>query len=157
MLGVWNSKGMGMLSLVAVLTLTQSAQAPVRESLIDQVVRLTNVERVKAGVRPLNNNSLLESMAAYLASELVIMGQLVHADRQGRDLVSRAGMVRYPYVAIGENIAQGQRTAEEVVKAWMDSRGHRANLLSPDFREIGVGQAVHQRQGRFWVQIFGSR
>ncbi len=148
---------MGMIGVAMAILLGQLAKAPPKESLEDQVVRLTNVERQKAGVPPLNNNSVLESMATYLAGELVLMGRLVHADRRGRDLVSRAEMVRYPYTSIGENIAQGQRTADEVVKAWMNSKGHRENLLNRDFREIGVGEAVHARHGRYWVQVFGSR
>lgn len=148
---------MSMLGVLLAVSLTQSGKAPIRESLIDQVVRLTNVERQKAGVPPLSNNSLLELMASHLADELVLMGKLVHADRQGRDLSTRAQMVKYPYRSIGENIAQGQRTADEVVKDWMKSKGHRENILDPAYREIGVGQAVHHRQGRYWVQVFGSR
>jgi uncharacterized YkwD family protein len=55
------------------------------------------------------------------------------------------------YRTAGENIARGQRTPEEVVNAWMNSSGHRANILNPSFTEIGVGYAA---SGNYWTQMF---
>lgn len=144
------------LLFVATLALAQAPPAPIVESLPDQVVRLTNAERRKAGLRELGTHSLLELMAEHMARDLSILGVLRHEDRHGRDLVTRANLVRYPWMAIGENVAQGQRTPREVVLAWMRSKGHRENILSPEYREIGVA-LVSGKKGRFWVQIFGSR
>jgi uncharacterized protein YkwD len=58
------------------------------------------------------------------------------------------------YSAAGENIAMGQRSAEEVVQAWMDSEGHRANILNGTFTHIGVG---YIENGNYWTQMFISR
>lgn len=137
---------------VVVLGIAQVKPAPQTESLIDKVVRLTNVERQRAGVRPLNNNSLLETMAEHQSTDMALLRKMSHMDRQGRDLVQRAELYRYPWMALGENVAQGQRTPEEVVGDWMKSKGHRANILNPDFKEIGVAKT-----GSYWAQVFGSR
>jgi uncharacterized YkwD family protein len=58
------------------------------------------------------------------------------------------------YSAAGENIAKGQRTAQEVVTAWMNSSGHRANILSPSYMEIGVGLAKDSAGRCYWTQMF---
>jgi len=147
---------MALLPLVISLLIAQAPPAPKTESMADQVVRLTNAERKKAGLRELSNHSLLEAMAMQMATDLSVLGVMRHEDRKGRDLFTRADLAGYPWVAIGENVAQGQRTAKQVVTAWMKSPSHRATLLTPDYREIGVAH-VTSRKGRFWVQIFGSR
>ena len=139
----------GTLVLVAMLGQTQPLP---KESVIEQVVRLTNAEREKAGVRKLDNNSLLDTIAEHQAKDMQFMRKLTHSDRQGRDVSQRADLYKYPWMAIGENVAQGQRTPNEVVADWMKSKGHRANILNPDFSEIGVS-----RVGNYWVQVFGSR
>ena len=147
---------MALAPLVFGLMLGQVPKAPLRESIIDQVVRLTNAQRKKAGLRELSNHSVLETMALQMATDLSILGVLRHEDRKGRDLFTRADLAGYPWTAIGENVAQGQRTPKQVVDAWMKSPSHRATLLTSDYREIGVAQ-VTSRKGRYWVQIFGSR
>ncbi len=57
---------------------------------------------------------------------------------------------------VGENIACGQRSAAEVVRGWMNSPGHRANILRPEFTRIGVGLAGGGRAGTYWTQLFGG-
>lgn len=141
----------GSILLVVLLGQGQSQPTP-KESVIDQVVRLTNIEREKAGVRKLDNNSILESMASFQAKDMALMRKMTHTDRQGRDVSMRADAFKYPWTTIGENVAQGQRSAKEVVDDWMKSKGHRANILNPDFTEIGVA-----RDGSYWCQVFGSR
>ncbi len=142
--------------LLISLVLGKTAIASPIESLADEVVRLTNAERKKAGLLELSNHSLLEAMAERMVTDLSILGVMRHEDRKGRDLFTRADLAGYPWVAIGENVAQGQRTPKQVVAAWMKSPSHRATLLSTDYREIGVAY-VSSRKGRYWVQIFGSR
>jgi len=140
-------------SVLLVVLLGQGQPQPLpKESVVDQVVRLTNIEREKAGVRKLDNHSLLEAIAQHQARDMSLMRKLTHSDRQGRDVSQRADLYKYAWTAIGENVAQGQRSAKEVVEDWMTSKGHRANILNPDFSEIGVA-----REGNYWVQVFGSR
>jgi uncharacterized protein YkwD len=71
-----------------------------------------------------------------------------------RDRVRRAG---YRWALVGENIAFGPETADEVVSGWLASPGHCANMMDPRFREIGVGVAKGRKRGHiYWVQEFGS-
>jgi uncharacterized protein YkwD len=58
------------------------------------------------------------------------------------------------FKAAGENIAAGQKTAEEVMDGWMNSEGHRANILNPDFTHIGIGYVQGGDYGTYWTQLF---
>jgi uncharacterized protein YkwD len=70
-------------------------------------------------------------------------------------LKSRLAAVSYEVRAAGENIAEGQRDAAEVMSSWMRSRGHRDNILSSEFTEIGTGVAVGRNGRLYWAQVFG--
>jgi uncharacterized protein YkwD len=70
-------------------------------------------------------------------------------------LEARLAAVSYEMRAAGENIAEGQRDPAEVVSSWMRSRGHRDNILSSEFTEIGTGVAVGRNGRRYWAQVFG--
>ena len=73
-------------------------------------------------------------------------------------MVRRAETAGYTsWTNLGENIAYGQRTADEVFQAWMNSSGHRANILNPAFRDLGVGLAYNGSGRPYWVQSFGAR
>lgn len=140
----------------------QLAPAPAQPSrlteLTDRVFDLTNHERSVEGHPILAKNLILANAATTLAKDLASRGVLEHFDRQGRTVSERyelAGYVRWTCVA--ENIAFGQRSAEEVVNGWMASKGHRANILDGDVRELGVGVALDRKGRIFWVQSFGSR
>jgi uncharacterized protein YkwD len=125
-----------------------------------QVVALTNRERLKAGLPALKAQTNLTRSAMWMAHDLATHRYFDHTDSGGRSMVDRITDFRYEnYCAIGENIAMGQETPKEVVAGWMASPGHRANILSRDYAEIGVGYIAapgHGRQG-FWVQDFGAK
>ena len=72
---------------------------------------------------------------------------------------SRTGLraAGYPYRKVAENIAAGQRTAAEVVAGWMDSPGHRRNILDGELAQIGVGHVTGGPYGVLWTQVFGTR
>lgn len=127
---------------------------------MDRVIELTNVERVKAGVAPLKREESLTKSARWLAEDMAANNYFAHKDRQGRSIEPRLPDFGYTgYAMIGENIAGGQQTPEQVVAEWMHSPGHRANLLNPDFRELGVAY-VHVPNSElqdYWVQDFGTR
>jgi Cysteine-rich secretory protein family len=107
---------------------------------VQEVIVRTNAERTKRGLLPLKSNAALTRAAEWLAKDMAERGYFDHTDRQGRDIDKRLPDFGYAeYRAMGENIAAGQRSAEEVVAGWMKSPGHRANILEPKFREIGVG------------------
>ena len=103
-----------------------------------RVVQLTNEIRVQHGLAPLQINAALTRSAQWMAQDMVQHDYLRHTDFTGREINPRLPEFGYDgYQEIGENIAGGQVTPEEVVADWMRSPGHRANLLNPAFREIG--------------------
>lgn len=114
----------------------------------------------QAEATPLHWQRDLGAAARWLAQDMAEKGYFDHTDPQGRSIAPRLPDFGYKgYSEIGENIAAGQPTPEAVVEGWMHSPGHRANILNPAFREIGVGyfSRPKSRYRRFWVQDFGSR
>jgi len=130
------------------------------EKMMTRVVQLTNEIRVQHGLPPLQVHPALSRSAQWMAQDMVQHDYLRHTDFQGREIDPRLPEFGYEdYREIGENIAGGQLTPEEVVADWMKSPGHRANLLNPNFREIGVAHQVgsHTHFKHYWVQDFGMR
>ncbi|MGW0820896.1 CAP domain-containing protein [Streptomyces sp. NPDC002845] len=118
-----------------------------------EVLRLVNVERAKAGCDPVAANSALAKLAEAFSKDMALREFFDHIDPDGSDPWDRASALGIAGLG-GENIARGQATAEAVMKAWMDSPGHRANILNCDFTTLGVG--VHLGAGGpWWTQDFG--
>lgn len=123
-----------------------------------EVLRLVNIERQKAGVAPLTmDNTALTAAAMKRAEELQKLFEHTRPDGSDCFTVLKEYNVPFPsarsYCA-GENIAYGQRTPAEVVNAWMNSPGHRANILKDRFSQIGVGYFRDQQGRANWVQLF---
>lgn len=123
-----------------------------------EVLRLVNIERQKAGVAPLTmDNTALTAAAMKRAEELNKLFEHTRPDGSDCFTVLKEYNVPFPsalsYCA-GENIAYGQRTPAEVVNAWMNSEGHRKNILSPKFKQIGIGCVKRNGNGYNWVQVF---
>jgi uncharacterized protein YkwD len=122
-----------------------------------QVLDLVNQERRNAGLNPVTYNSLLESQADQYACELIHYGFFDHVNPvTGSTLGDRAKEFGYEFAMVGENLAAGQRTPAEAVRDWMDSPGHRRNILEPEFTELGVGIRIGGQYGFYWVQEFGK-
>lgn len=119
-------------------------------SFAQRVVALCNEQRAANGLGPLTEDATLDSLAAVRANEIV--GTFDHTRPDGSSCFTVLNGVNF--MAAGENIASGQTTPEEVVNAWMNSEGHRANILSADFNKIGVGYLAQGMYGTSWVQIF---
>ncbi|MFP3901037.1 MAG: CAP domain-containing protein [Acidimicrobiia bacterium] len=117
----------------------------------DAVVALTNDARAGAGCPALVVDGRLAAAAQDHADDMAAHDYFSHTSLDGATFADRARAAGYAQPG-GENIARGQRSAEAVVSAWMDSPGHRANILNCDFRAIGVGLD----EGEWvWVQVFG--
>ncbi len=121
----------------------------------EQVIRLINEERVKAGLNPLEKNDKLMDAATVRVEEISeVFG---HTRPDGSSCKTAVADAGFEGTRTGENIAGGQDTPEKVVKAWMDSEGHKNNILNPNFKYTGVGY-LHKSQGFYteydWVQIF---
>lgn len=116
-----------------------------------QVLALVNEERRKAGVAPLKLSAELQSAAAIRAEE--ITRRFSHTRPDGTKCSTVIPNGKY---TMGENIAAGNNTAAKVVQQWMNSPGHRANILRSDYTELGVGYAYKENSQykHYWVQIF---
>ena len=124
---------------------------------VARVIELTNAERKKVGAPALVAHAALTQAAQDYAVVLADGSCFSHSCRSTlTQRLDRAGYTNR--TTWGENIAWGQSTPEAVVAAWMNSSGHRANILNPKFKEIGVGLAARSGTSRlYWVQTFGAR
>jgi uncharacterized protein YkwD len=119
---------------------------------------LTNTERAKAGLGPLTLNSQLTQAAQRYSEVLASDACFAHTCGPVPDMIQRDAQAGYAgWSAVGENIAAGYPSPEDVVAGWMASPGHRANILNPDYRELGVGLASGGKYGAYWAQEFGAR
>ncbi|MBT2641649.1 sporulation protein [Bacillus sp. ISL-41] len=132
----------------------EPAAAPVSSAVSayeQKVVELTNQERAKNGLKPLALDTELSKVAREKSRDMQNKGYFSHTSPtygSPFDMMKKFGI---SYRSAGENIAMGQRTPEEVVNAWMNSSGHRANILNSSYTHIGVG---HIATGNYWTQMF---
>jgi uncharacterized YkwD family protein/spore coat assembly protein SafA len=123
----------------------------------EQVLVLVNKERAKVGVKPLQMDWELQRTARTKSCDMAQKGYFSH---QSPTYGSPFDMMRQfgiDYRSAGENIASGQKTPEEVMQSWMNSQGHRENILKADFTHIGVGYCVGGQNGTMWTQMFISK
>ena len=123
------------------------------------VLARVNAERAKAGRRPLTRNVNLERSAQRYAEDMLARGFFAHESPEGTRPRDRDETAGYEARAVGENIAEGQFTAADVMDGWMASPGHRHNILDSDFSELGVGLALGrgpEGDQVVWVQEFGG-
>ncbi|MFD3700460.1 CAP domain-containing protein [Streptomyces sp. NPDC058646] len=119
------------------------------------VLALVNKERAAAGCDPLTANAKLNAAARAYSDTMARSGVMSHTGPDGSTMTSRVEAAGYQWSRLGENIARGQADADAVMKAWMNSSGHKANILNCAFREIGIG--VHKGDGGpWWTQNFGT-
>ena len=104
-----------------------------------KVIALTNEIRKNAGVNVLKENILLDNAALNKAQDMLIGQYFAHISPAHKDLNYFLKQVGYNYATAGENLAIGFSSADEVVNAWTKSKTHYANMIDPDFSEIGVG------------------
>lgn len=120
------------------------------------ILALVNQERAAAGLPALARSETLERQAEGYACELAYYDFFDHENPvTGSTLADRAELYGYDYRLLGENLAAGQPTPEQAVSEWMNSPGHRANILNEGFTELGVGVITGGRYGIYWVQEFG--
>jgi uncharacterized protein YkwD len=134
------------------LTIKSAVSTAVESDWKLEVTRLTNIEREKAGKSILKYNSYIAAGAQTRSEELLI--SFSHTRPDGSRFFTVFDDPDFSYRYIGENLALGYKSPAEVVAAWMKSDGHRANLLSDNYTDIGVG-ITKSESGRYhWAQIF---
>jgi len=119
-----------------------------------KVVELVNIERQKNGLATLQLDSSVSNVARTKSKDMAANNYFAHQSPtygSAGDMLKQSGI---NWSAWGENIASGQRTPEAVVTAWMNSEGHRANILSSNFAKIGVGYVTNSNGTPYWTQMF---
>lgn len=122
-------------------------------SIEEEVARLVNIERQKAGLAPLTLSTELSNVARIKSKDMADKNYFSHTSPTYGDpfQMMRSFGIKYGYA--GENIAKGYRSAQAVMDGWMNSSGHRANILNPNFKTIGVGY-VESNGTTYWTQMF---
>jgi len=134
----------------------------INSAFVDQVLTLTNQFRAQNGLAALKANLELNAAAQGHSEDMANQDYFDHTGKNGSLPWDRAKVVGYEARTMGENIAAGQTTPESVVQGWINSPGHRANLLNANFTELGVGYFYLENDtglvnySRYWTQLFGS-
>jgi uncharacterized protein YkwD len=140
-----------------VVPVATSHAAP--EIYADAVLAHTNVERYRRGLPMLDSDAALSHVAKVKMQDLFARQYFEHESPTGETVSDLAADVGYQYITVGENLALGDFTSsKDVVQAWMDSKGHRENILSERYSEIGIAAGRSNYEGRYtWiiVQAFG--
>lgn len=120
-----------------------------------EVVGLTNHERTSRGLKALTVNEQLQAMAEAKAKDILAQQYFEHVSPDGRSMVNLAKDAGYAYTLIGENLALGNfGNSAALVRGWMNSPGHRANILQTKFTEIGIATVTGTYKGReVWVGV----
>lgn len=131
---------------------TPDATPDNEHAFIMQVVELVNEERAKEGLSPLTVDTNVQAAAMVRAKECEQL--FSHTRPDGSSFATALKEQNVSYRGAGENIAWGQRSPEEVMNAWMNSSGHRANIMNPNFTTIGVGYYENAKGTDYWCQLF---
>ncbi|MFD7503095.1 CAP domain-containing protein [Streptomyces sp. NPDC059850] len=118
-----------------------------------QVVELVNDERAKVGCSPVKVNAKLTKAAEAHSKDMAEHSNMSHTGSDGSQPGDRIEDAGYSWSTYGENVAYGYSSAKSVMEGWMNSSGHKANILNCDFKEIGVGLSG---SGNYWTQDFGT-
>ncbi len=124
------------------------------KTLESEVVRLVNTERTKRGLQPLGQNWELSRVARYKCNDMVKKGYFAHESPTYGSPFKMMESFGIRFSAGAENIAKGQKNPQEVMNSWMNSAGHRSNIISPAYGEIGVGAAKDSNGNLYWTQMF---
>ena len=118
------------------------------------IIKMVNKVRIEKNLPVLKENKKLNILADKKAKIMAKENNLSHTAggyNSFSDLIKEANI---EYLAVGENIARNWKTPDDVMKAWLNSSGHRANILNKKFTQIGVGKAINSKGDVYWVQLF---
>ncbi len=135
-----------------------ACRVPLDEAdLVDEVLQLVNLERTRVSLDPVTLDAELNEVAEDYACEMIDGNFFDHVNpTTGEGPGQRLTEAGYTFFSMGENLAAGQRTAREVVDAWMASPGHRENILTAQWKRVGVAVRVGGRYQTIWVQEFAD-
>lgn len=128
---------------------TDNSQNQQTGSFAEAVLELVNAERAKNGLNALTLDSALSKVAEAHSKDMATRNFFSHTNPDGLSPFDRIKNAGISYKTAGENIAMGQKSAEQVVEAWMNSEGHRKNILNASFTKMGLGHV-----NNYWTQLF---
>ncbi len=124
-----------------------------------EMLDLVNEERMRESLAPVTWCPALARSATAHSQDMAAENYFEHESLDGREVADRAKSQGYDFQTVGENIAVGQRDVAEVMQGWMDSPGHRENIMKPDYTHLGSGVATGDFKGQqsiYWTQNFGA-
>jgi uncharacterized protein YkwD len=149
--------------------ITAPARAVVRATRVDppapedprrqielRVVELVNLERAKAGIAPVAWDERIGTAARSHSDDQAAWQTMSHTGSDGSTLSTRIGRVGFAWRALAENVAAGQPSAESVVSAWMNSPGHRTNILNAQYTVAGAGLGISSTNTNYWTLDLGT-
>ena len=163
-IGVYQRGSDTWLLLAAALVLPARSQAPALASRALQLVNEVRARGARCGERsfgpapPVKLSGTLATVAFGHANDMAAHNYFEHQDLAGRSPADRVRAVGYQEKLVGENIAYGAKSAEEVVQGWLESPGHCENIMDPRFAEMGIAYAAGQasKHGLYWVQVLAA-
>lgn len=124
-----------------------------------ELLRLMNEARQERGLSPLRFSNALQRAAQAHVEDIVSHNyELTHTGSDGSSIGERVRRENYSYRSVGENVAAGHSSAEDTFEQWMNSRGHRENILNPDFSEVGMSYYINAPRttyDHYWVLVLG--
>lgn len=124
------------------------------KSLEAEVIRLVNIERTKAGIPALTSNDKISNVARIKSNDFIESNYFSHNSPTYGTPFEMLKSFGITFTAAAENIASGQGTAAQVMNSWMNSSGHRTNILNSTYNQIGVGVAKDSKGNMYWTQLF---
>ncbi len=120
------------------------------------MLTIVNAERAKAGCPAVTADDRLTVAARAHSADMAARNYFSHTTPEGVQFATRITEAGYRWSGAGENIAKGQRTPQAVMTSWMNSAGHKANILNCGFQNLGVGVAADATGALLWTQDFAS-
>ena len=120
----------------------------------NEIIKMVNSVRAEKNLPPLIENKKLNILADKKAKIMANENNLSHTAGGYKTFSDFLVENNVKFLAVGENIARNWKTSEEVMKAWLSSKGHKANIMSEKFTQIGVGKAISSNGDIYWVQLF---
>lgn len=119
-----------------------------------EMLNLVTIQRKKSNISPLILDEKLNKLAKIKVDLVIKEGKLNHYAGGYNSLREFLKNYRISYLAVGENLATKTKNPEDTIKLWMNSKGHRANILNKNFKNIGISRGTDKKGNIYWVQIF---
>lgn len=131
-------------------------QSPAEDAIASQILSLVNSERARAGCGPVTLEARLTAAAQGHSEDMALNDYFSHTSLDGTTSAQRVTRAGYKWSTTGENIAAGYTSAAQVMQGWMESDGHRANILRCAYTHLGVGHYYEagDTYGHYWTQVF---